>query len=532
MAIFGLTSAKELQGVRAELEALKAEQTKWSGWLLETARAEKFNLPDPSVYGNQSDLYRLLAPVASAVDARANAAALLDLDVYKVVGEREPRAITNHPFELLLEKPNPTDSRYEFIYATVAERILTGNCYWWINKADESAAPDELWIIPSHMIQPIPDENLFLKGYLYLPGTGAELFLQPHEIVHFKRFNPFSRFVGLSAIETIAMVAQGDLGMQEWNTKLFKENNARLPGILTFENMIQDLQWDKIKDDTREASKNRELMMLRGVGQGGVNWLQNANSQKDMEFLQGRAANRSEIYAILAPGLESMTDPSATEANANAGKRTFTEQAVYPDLVMMQQKITLSILPAYGKNLRAEFEDPRITDRQLELQEMAEYAKTHTVEEIRTKYYQDDPIGDERDGLFVVQINAQTGKPEPTTPAAPPQGKPATLPGEEPMMDTEDVEADNNALKSELDKWRRKAIKKIGRAVDFESDIIPAPTYSAIMTALPACKAESDVRLLFAKHINQTKAPKYESEIMMLASALNRAAEAVSAKSA
>jgi hypothetical protein len=171
-------------------------------------------------------------------------------------------------------------------------------------------------------------------------------------------------------------------------------------------------------------------------------------------------------------------------------------------LVMMQEKITISPLPTYGENLVAEFDDPRITDRQLELQEMAEYGKYHTVAEMRLKYYQDDPLNDERDDLFVVQINAQTGQPEPPAPvimqpAAEPEGKPDTLPGEEPLEETEDVEPDNNELKTDLDKWKRKALKHIGQAVPFESDNIPAELVTTISTQLPACKTAADVRALF-----------------------------------
>jgi phage portal protein BeeE len=517
MSFLGLTTRKEMQALIED--AIKAEQVKYSPWLLQTADAEKYNMPDPSIYGNQADLYRTLSWITSAVGITADTVSIVPLSVMSAVGEDEPEAINNHPFELLLRHPNDEDSRSEFIYGSSAFWDLNGNCYWWLNKANEKATPDEMWIIPPHMIRAIPDGRMYLKGYLYYPGNGAEIFLQPWEICHFRRFNPFSRFTGLSAIESIALVAQGDLGMQNWNTTLFKENNARLPGIITFANMIEKGEWDKIKADTREAAKNRSLMMLRGVGQGDVKWLQNAVSQKDMEFLAGRAFNKSEIYGVLAPGLEAMTDPSATEANANAGERTFMAKKIWPMLVRMAEKIGNSILPAYGKNLIAEFEDVRISDRQLELQEMTEYAKSHTVKELRTKYYQDKPLGDERDDLFVTQVNAQTGKPEPE-PApvvvAPPQpeAKPETIQGEEPLEEVDEAEAENNALKADLDKWKRKALKHIGQCVPFESEVIPLDILSDISAKLPVCKTDTDVRALFVRRA--TKAHPISEAVMVM----------------
>jgi HK97 family phage portal protein len=269
---------KFIDGIR-DLPREKAAQIQYPDWLMQTAGVQQYSMPDLSMYGSQADLYRRLSWVQAAVTHVANAVSLVDFNIYNLSGD-DKNEIDNHPFEQLLRHPNPLDSRHEFLGATVAMKKLTGNAYWWLNRTSEKAPPDELWMIPSHMIIPVPDKNMYLKGYYYYPGDGQEMLLEPWEICQFRSFNPFNRFVGLSAIESLAQVAMGDLGMQAWNTKFFKDNNARLPGILTFEAMVADDQWAKIKEDTREASKKRELMMLRGVGAGGINWMQNSVSQK------------------------------------------------------------------------------------------------------------------------------------------------------------------------------------------------------------------------------------------------------------
>jgi len=485
MAILGLLTRKELEA------ALKAQAVQYQDWLLQTAAAERFNIPDLSIYSNQADLYRKLSWVMAAVGAVAGDAALVELNVKRAWGEKM-RDIPNHPFETLMRRPNPLDSRYEFLYATVAMKKLTGNAYWWLNCEDENSPPDEIWMIPSHMIRPVPDEQMYLRGYMYNPGNEREIMLEPWQIVHFRSFNPFSRFVGLSDIEALSLVAEGDLGMQDWNTRLFKENNARLPGILTFEQMIEDGRWEKIKADTREAARKRELLMLRGVGHGGINWVQNAVSQKDMEFLAGRRANKEELWSVLAPGLASMLDVNATEANAKAGRATFNERAVYPQLVMMQEKITLIILPRYGKNLYAEFDDIRYVDRQLELQEITEYSKTHTFAEIREKYYDDKPLGDERDRLLPIQMTS-TGLIDISAESAPAQPTLDVSMPEQVASDTED----QMVMKADLKRWQRKALKRIGQDVSFESSAIPAELAANIHAALPGCKAEADIRAVF-----------------------------------
>lgn len=498
MSIFGLMTRKEYE---RELQAIMAKLPQYEDWQLATAGAEKYNLPDPSIYGNQADLYRKLSWVLLAVDLTAAAGSLTPFEVKRIVSGKEPKDIPNHPFEILLSHPNELDSRFEFLYATIAMWKLTGNAYWWLNRTSIDVPPDEMWFIPSQMIQPVPDEHMYLKGYLYNPGNGMSILLEPHEIIHFKRFNPFSRFVGLSAIESIALVAQGDLGMQDWNTRLFKENNARLPGIITFEQMIADNNWQKIKDDTREAARKRDLLMLRGVGQGGVNWLQNAVSQKDMEFLKGREFNQKEIMTTIAPGSYSMLSENSTMANSVVGRASFNELTVYPMHVMMAEKITNEILPAYtGRPLVGIFEDIRITDKAQKLAEDVQFALSHTLEEVREEIYGDGPLGDERDNLLIAQIKADSGGIQKVTP---PQ---FTQPAEnetQPDETTEQPETEPNEeevnIKADLARWKRKALKKIGQAVPFESEVIPDYISEQIASALPACKSEADVRAVFDK---------------------------------
>lgn len=100
---------------------------------------------------------------------------------------------------------------------------------------------------------------------------------------------------------------------------------------------------------------------------------------------------------------------------------------------------------------------------------------------------------------------------------------------EEPPQEDSADETTDDTMAEDLKKWQRKALKKIGKAVPFESAIIPPETNATIYTSLPNCQNETDVRMLFGKYI-QAPAPKYDSEILALASALNKAAEALSAK--
>lgn len=533
MGIFGIPTRKEITALRDEIEALKAGKRKYESWQLETAEGESWNMPNPAIYQNQADLFRVFSPLTSAISVVADTIALAESGVFRLRKGDEPEEIKNHEFDLLLDNPNPEDSRSELMFGFAVSYELNGNAILWLNKKNAKAPPVEIWNIPYHMIQPVPDGKMYLKGYIYTATNGEQISLETWEVVHCRRYNQNSRFTGLSIVECIALIAQGDLGMQDWNTRLFRERNGELPDILAFKNMVEDGMWEKIKDDKRNAAHKRETMMLRGVGDT-LQWLQKSGSQKEMEFLGGRAANKSEVYSLY-PGLESMTDKNATEANANAGKRTFTENVIWPRLVRIAEKFVNKILyvytdagvkvPVYEDGITYHFKDPRITDRQLELQERAADERIMTVGELRKKYPKIKELGDERDDLLPAQIAAQASQPEEPVAIESPaeeEEKPETIQGQEPPVDVDNPEPDNNALKAELDKWKRKAVKKIGQAVSFESGEIPEPVRGAIMSALPACKSASEVRDLFAKHEAAAPAPK---EILLLARSIERLLE-------
>lgn len=453
-----------------------------------TAQAEQFNIPRGDLAQTQSQLYQRISWVNIAVSNVAKLASTVPFHVKALEGEKTID-IDNHPFELLLRKPNPLQSRFEFLEATYAYRKLTGNAYWWKNALNEKAAPAELWVIPPNKIKVVPDKNLFIKGYLYDPGDGSQIPLDAWEIIHFREFHPNNPFVGLSPIESIAAQAVGDMKATEYNTKFFADG-AQLTPTLAFADPIEDTAWEKLKADYKHMSSKREVMFMRSVGAGGVQVLTTGLNQKDMQFLEGRQFTKEEIYSLFAPGLASILAINATEANAKTGENTLMSKAVYPMQVSMAEKITAEILPLYGENLTGEFEDVRQKDRELELRELESYAKSHTIDEIRQQFYNDEPIGDERGKLLLAEVTGQSGfmadMPE--------------MPEEEP----------NEALTKfavDMKAYKRKAVNSLAKDkpldFDFESQNIDGAQLSRIRNKLKRCKTKEDIAGVFEAEKDQ-----------------------------
>jgi HK97 family phage portal protein len=461
------------------------------------------DLPGLTLPDQQASLYQRLSWVYIAVSITAQTAAGAPFSVEELVGEKT-EAIDNHPFELLLRRPNPLQSRLEFLEALIGHRQLTGNAYVWLNRTSPERPPAEMWIIPSSSIEPVPDAQMYLRGYVYEAANGRKIPLETWEICHLKRFHPRNQFVGLSPLEALSVTAFGDLAMAKWNTAYFDKQNAKPAGLLAFADPINDNDWERMKRDieAEHGGTNRKMMLLRNAGKSGVQYQQVGVSQHDMEFLAGRTFNKEEIFAAFAPGLSSMLAVNATEANSLAGRATFTEMTIWPIHQAVAEKFTSDVLPAYGPNLVGSFEDVRVTDRAMQLQEQQTSYRVLTIQEAREKYYGLPPLGDDRDGQLVegqavsLMVATDSERGQAITQAAPQQGPEPELP--EPEVETEEPE---EPVRADLIRWQRKAYKraKAGqRAVcNFESSAIPATLAGAIGGALETAETALDVRGIF-----------------------------------
>ena len=521
-----------LDSLAARLGYAKAQPMRAPGEMLSIADSYRWNVPEAAEAEKQMRLYAALTWISTAIDRTAEIAAQAELHVRRIVGEpggADDEEILNHEFEKLFDK-NPMQSRGEFLRDAFTMYRITGNLYLYLNAPSETTPPDELWIVPSHMIAPIPDGHSYISGYKFTPPGYASKTIDPWKIVHLKTSNPTNPFIGLSAIQSLALDAYGDLAQQKWNLAHFDKNNAKLPSILAFKHMVADPEWKKIKAerDQEWGGTNRAgVTLLRGVGDS-LQLIQASATQKDMEFLAARNFTKEEIFGKLAPGLASILAVNATEANAIAGKSTLIEFGVWPTLVQFSEKFNSKILPLYGENERCEYEDMRQTNRILDLQEQAEYAKTHTINQINAEYHNEGPLEldpdviaampegerpksklDPRGFLFPVQIGPsapgpklEAPKPEPV----PGQIPPDQVPGQSPIAQTEGnaLPPDNaqmQAQQAEMKAWENFALKRLGRPGwrEFEPRVLDVFAAGRIRTALKAAQTAGEVRQVFER---------------------------------
>jgi hypothetical protein len=322
-------------------------------------------------------------------------------------------------------------------------------------------------------------------------------------------------------MQALMIAATGDIAAQQFSANFYSRDNAKIAGILAFADAINDSDWKMMRDDMRREhgdGKNR-IMRLRNSGKGGVEWISTQLTQAEMQYLEQRAFTKEEILALYAPGLAAAIDPNANEASGRTGDMVLNARAVYPALVATDEKITNDILPAYGDDLICESDDPRTKDRVMELQEIQEYARYHTIDEVRAKYYESDALADTRGLLLAAEIGKgmtdsrnPADKPPPVIPPqlmTPGQDTPPEPPKEPPQL--MDMQMDDAPAKADLARWERKAIKRFheGKRADvsFESAAIDQDTADAIAHALTHASSVEAIKAAFKRNAGDALTP-------------------------
>jgi HK97 family phage portal protein len=267
-----------------------------------------------------------------AVRLIAEAAAALPLALAD--GERR---YARHPVLDLLARPNPAQTRAEFLEALYGQLLLTGNAY--VEAAGTGAAlPAELHVLRSDRMAVVPGEDGWPVAWDYVVGGRRHRFALgqgPAPICHIRQFHPQDDHYGHSALEAAAQALEVHNQASRWSLALLR-NAARPSGALVYRGpegngaMTPD-QFDRLSAEIEaqhQGARNAGRPMLL---EGGLDWKPMGFSPSDMEFHKTKEAAAREIAtAFGVPPMILGIPGDATYANYAEANRAFVRQTVLP----------------------------------------------------------------------------------------------------------------------------------------------------------------------------------------------------------
>lgn len=294
--------------------------------------------------------YRQHAWVYAAVNARAQA--LVSAPYQVMTGDlNDPNedgkpVSRNHPWQRPFDRPNPMLASSQLIEGTEIFMCLRGEAFWlFTSELDGTYTPGnpprEIWFLePDCMEEEV--KNGVIIGWWYVTG-GQRIAIPVHRVAHFKLFNPYNRYRGLSPLSAAMLGIRIDHKSASFSEALM-DNGADPGGVLTSD---VDLGEEQITALRQEWNAMHQGAMNRGkvaVLSGGVQYKQLEISAKEMEFLEQRRWTREEILAVFQVPKQAVgLIDDVNRATASVVKREWWQNVLVPRLKYNWQILYLSL---------------------------------------------------------------------------------------------------------------------------------------------------------------------------------------------
>ena len=221
--------------------------------------------------------------------------------------------------------------------------------------------PTELWPLRPDRVRIVPDDNEYIRGYLYTGLSGEQTAFASDEIVRLRYFNPLDEYAGLSPIAPVRLTL--DMGRDALLSNKSGLANDGSPGVVIHTDT--DSSEDEVKRllEDWESRFSGPLNRLRpAVLSAGMKASKMGFSPKDMEYirtLRWTVEEVARVFNVPKPLLHDLE--RATYSNIETARRMFWETCVVPELRFFEEKLTENLLPMFGDgSLMAEFDTSSI----------------------------------------------------------------------------------------------------------------------------------------------------------------------------
>jgi HK97 family phage portal protein len=275
--------------------------------------------------------------------------------LWKIGGDGQEEQDPKHDLLQLLKWPNPYYTGSTLWQATLVDWIVSGESYW-LKVRDRGARVTELWWVPAMTIEPQGTEDDFITQYVYKPGDGQQVVLDPSDLVHFRYgLDPDDPKHGWSPLKAVLREVYTDDEAAVFSASLLR--NSGVPGLLVSPEgdiapSADDV--DATKAYVQEAftgSRRGEPLVFSGptkVQQFGFNPSQLA--LKDLRRIPEERVSAVLGVPAIACGLGAGLDRS-TFANFAEAREAAYESNIIPAQRLLAEQMQLQLLVDFEPNM-------------------------------------------------------------------------------------------------------------------------------------------------------------------------------------
>ena len=368
-------------------EAMPAPKAALQGW---TPEQQKSGRIPPVKYKTLEFLYKRESWVRAAIDVimRTSVAngfkLVLDEDV-------DPKSLDEEKvnrLHSLFKEPNPEDTMIDILSDIIIDLHTYGDAYLEI-VSDKEGLPGAFYNVYCPSMRVLIDQHGVIQGYVQLKGDWAStdfITFSKDEIIHFKLNNPGNEVYGLAPLESLALPIETDLYAQSYNRDFFKNNAVpRLHvdmGNCTIDQLRRNREY--WKEQFRGSGNSHKTI----VTEGGAKITPIGTPPKDMEFLNQRKFNRSEILSVFGvPPSKVGIMEDANRANSKEQDKSFKSEKIIPLQRLIAERINNTVIEKFELPYKFMFNEVDLRDAtdQAQIDEMHLMQGVVTINELRRR---------------------------------------------------------------------------------------------------------------------------------------------------
>lgn len=295
--------------------------------------------------------------------------------------------LDDHKILDIMAQPNEVQGQFEFFYFSVANLLISGQCYWVGGEIDDPSQADgkrmDIWALPSHWIKPKHKDGLFSGYVMKVPGsTGEGMPLEPNQVCRTYIPNPENPLTCYSPVEAAYNAIRTDNFIQ--GTQLDSFQKGIFPNVVLTVGKVRGEDGKAL--DTRPvlspAQRRQVINAVRNVWQSvqsvgdpaiidglieSVHKLQSTPAEMDWSnsgaIVKSRIFQTFSVNPIVVGEIVASNRAQAVEADKN-----FCQMATNPVISQLSTSLTNWLGPMFEKPDRLliwlEKCEPRDTDQE------------------------------------------------------------------------------------------------------------------------------------------------------------------------
>lgn len=282
--------------------------------------------------------------------------AQVPLRIYR--GEQE--IPENHEIHNLFLRPSEDVSRFEMWEKTLIYFYNDGEAFWYLNLMEGSKKIYSIHVInPRYMKHKKDRKTGRIESWVF----NDKIPMTKEQVIHFK-FPNTKGLRGLSPIQTVIMEYAADTYAAKYQ-KVFFENFAKIGGFLKTpkDGQISGPELKKVVNQWNREHQGVDNAYKVGGLLGGMEYVETGMSQREMEYIEGRAAIRDRIMTALGVNKTVMgISDDVNRANAKEGMRQLWTMTIKPQCIRYQEKLNSELFNPYFPGYYCKFDLSDIED--------------------------------------------------------------------------------------------------------------------------------------------------------------------------